>query len=95
MNYISMLVYYIFLSPVLTSKIIPKFCINCKFYKKNIFTSSEFGKCTLFPVEIYDDSYLVNGKVKNDLAHYHYCSTSRSIDRMCGKEGKFYEEKNK
>jgi hypothetical protein len=35
----------------------------------------------------------VNGKPDNNLDKYHYCSTARKFDNMCGKEGKFYEEK--
>jgi hypothetical protein len=109
MKYNSRIFYYIFLSPVLTSKVLPisackfssnsaskigpKFCINCKFYKKDFISFSEFGKCTNFLYYNDNDNYLVNGKINNNLDQYHYCSTARKFENMCGKEGKFYEEK--
>jgi hypothetical protein len=90
-----MIIYPIILSPFLASSITPKLCIDCKFYKKeNFFTSSEFGKCVLFPKENDNDYFLVNG-VNNNKTEYHYCSTSRQVERMCAKQGKFYENKNK
>jgi hypothetical protein len=81
----------IILSPFLANQIIPKLCINCKFYTKKIFFISEYGKCSLFPKENIYDSFLVNGKKPNK--EYYYCYTSREFDNMCGKEGKFYEKK--
>jgi hypothetical protein len=87
------IIYSIILSPFSASQIKPKLCIDCKFYKKeSIFTSNEFGKCSLFLRENDNDYYLVNG-VNNNNKEYHYCSTSRKYDDMCGKEGKFYEKK--
>ena len=74
------------------SQIIPKLCIDCKFYKNNFFTISKFGKCSLFPIEKYDDYFWVNGKNYNN-TEYHFCSTSRKFDDMCGKEGKHFEQK--
>jgi len=88
-----MILYAIILSQLSASQITPKLCIDCKFYKKEFFTFSEFGKCSLFPRENYNDDFLVNGnKNKNNKIEYHYCSTSRQFDHMCGKEGKFYEK---
>ena len=85
----------IFLSPLSASQIIPKLCINCKFYTKNFFSFSEFGKCSLFPKEKDNDYFLVNGNINNNNNNieYHYCATSRNSERMCGEEGKFYEPK--
>ena len=68
-----------------------KFCIDCKFYKNNLFTSSEYGKCSLFSYDV-NDYFLVNGN-SNDKKNYKYCSVSRNYDHMCGKEGTFYEKK--
>ena len=88
-----MIIYSIILSPLSASQIRPKLCIDCKFYTKNVFTSSEFGKCLLFTKENDNDYFLVNGNNHNHNIEYHYCSTSRKYDDMCGKEGKFYENK--
>jgi hypothetical protein len=84
--------FFIFLYLVSSEK--PKLCINCKFYTKDFFTyfiGSEFGKCSRFTLE-KNDNYLVNG-VKKIVTEKYYCSTARIS--TCGKEGKFYEEREK
>lgn len=88
-----MTIYSIFVLPSSACKVGTKFCINCKFYKKDFLTFSEFGKCANFL--FYDDNcnYLVNGKQTNNFDHLHFCSTARKFDHMCGKEAKFYQEK--
>lgn len=88
-----MVIYSVILSLFSASPIKPKLCIDCKFYTKNFFTSSEFGKCSLFPTEKENDYFLVNGNKNNDDVEYHYCSTARKFERMCGEKGKFYEKK--
>ena len=93
MKYNYIIIYSIFVSPLSASQITPKLCINCKFYTKNFFTFSEFGKCSLFPKERDNDYFLVNGIINNNNQEYHYCATSRNSERMCGEEGKFYEKK--
>jgi len=95
MKHIFMSICSIILSLVSGSQIIPKLCVDCKFYTKNFFTLSKFGKCSKFPREETDNYYLVNGKNYNIEDYYHYCSTSRKIHHMCGKEGKFFEKKTK
>jgi hypothetical protein len=67
-------------------------CIHCKHYRNAFFTDSKFGKCALFPIVVKDYYYLVNG-VKPREAPDYYCSTARSCDRMCGEEGKHFEQK--
>jgi len=70
-----------------------KFCVNCKFYLSN-------SRCSHYPK--IDDSelldYLVSGnanKLKNiDDIKYYYCSTARSSERMCTKDGLNYEQKD-
>jgi hypothetical protein len=81
------------LLPFLNSQNKQKLCIDCKFYTKNFFTFSEFGKCSLFATKNEDTNYLVNGKKSDNLDDYHYCATARKFDHMCGKEGKFFEKK--
>jgi hypothetical protein len=80
---------------ILSSTIIkPKFCVDCKFYKKEFFFSSnKFGKCSLYLYPIPINKYfLVDGT--NEKKEYMYCSVVRNGEDMCGSEGKFYEKKN-
>jgi len=101
MKYISMIFNYIFLLSILTTKITqvlatkiePKFCIDCKFYKKEFFSFSEFGKCSKFLFYDDNDYFLVNGKTNWNLDKYYYCSTARKSESMCGKEGQYYEKR--
>ena len=91
-----MMIYPIILSSISANQIRSKICVDCKFYKKEFFTSSEFGKCALFPKEKDIDYFLVNGKNhNNNNIEYHYCATSRKSDSMCGEEGKYYEKNEK
>ena len=95
MNYILLCcIFYNTLSIISANQNIPKFCIDCKFFKNNFFTGSEFGKCSFFPIEKKDyPDYLVNGYKKISKTEYTYCSTARKFEDLCGKEGKFYEKK--
>jgi hypothetical protein len=74
---------------VLTHALTPKLCIHCKHFMHN--SSPEFGKCRLFPRNDIGDNYFVTGKndVKKD---YHYCSTSRQFESLCGNNGKYFIE---
>jgi hypothetical protein len=92
MNNILKIIYFNTLSIFSISQNTPKLCINCKFYTKNFFTNSEFGKCSLFPIKKNNDYFLVNGNYYNN-TEYNYCSILRSSDDMCGKEAKFYQKK--
>ena len=66
-----------------------KFCINCKhFINDSLSGNSEFGKCSLFPIET--GSFFVDGINTN---YYSYASTARGSERLCGKEGKYYKKK--
>ena len=66
-----------------------KFCKDCKFFKKEFFTETKFGHCSRFPFQ-QTDNYLVDGYKDESPINYYYCSTARSSDHMCGKEGKYY-----
>jgi hypothetical protein len=83
---------YSILLPFSDSQLKPNFCVDCRFYRKDFFSSSEFGKCALFPKKEEDSSFFVNGNT-NDKIEYYFCSTARTSDHMCGKEGKYYEKK--
>jgi hypothetical protein len=69
-----------------------KLCINCKYYTKNFFSSSEYGQCRMFIRVNDNDSFLVNG-INNKKIENYYCSTARNSEKMCGQDGKFYERK--
>ena len=57
---------------------------------------NKFGKCKLFSIpETYtDDYFLIDGIKRDDDIDYQYCSIARKYERLCGKEGKFYEKNN-
>ena len=69
-----------------------KYCINCKFFnpsKSNLLQNDDlFGTCLLFPLNNYDE--MVIGKNNRN---YAYCTTTRLMENMCGKNGKKYKEK--
>jgi len=72
-----------------------KFCIRCKHFKNTLGTDATFGKCALFPTEENQLSYLVSGSISDfEAVQYRYCSTVRTHEDMCGKEGKLYERKS-
>jgi hypothetical protein len=93
MNYILFIVCFNILSLFSANPIKPKLCVDCKFFTKDVFTTNKFGKCSLFHYEVDDDTFLVDGVKDNGKVRYHYCSTSRKYEHMCGEEGKFYEKK--
>ena len=65
-----------------------KFCVNCKHFIPHEH-NNEYGKCSLF---VYENSkYLVDGIVRDN--EYYACSTARSWDQLCGKEGVKYRKK--
>ena len=64
MKYILIFIYYSILSTFSVNSTKPKLCIDCKFFRNDLFAGSSFGKCSLFPsVKDNEDSlnYLVNG----------------------------------
>jgi hypothetical protein len=97
MNYILLCIfYYNILSIISSNQNTPKFCKDCKFFKNNFLTGSEYSKCSAFPIiEIEKDNanFLVNGYKKDSKKEFEYCSIARGYEHLCGKEGKFYERK--
>jgi hypothetical protein len=67
-----------------------KFCINCKFFTCDIFSSNKFGKCLLFP--IHDNYFLVNNEQN---VNNHFCVSARSDENMCGEKAKHYVRRYK
>ena len=79
--------------PILSFKEIkPKLCINCKYFITDN-NNDKFGKCSLFPKEANNIFLLVNGIHEEKNIEYHYCSVTRDVENMCGKEGKMYKKK--
>ena len=94
MNYIFLILLSTFLTAFSLQKN-TKICIDCKFFSNNFFTDKNFGKCLLFPYKQDNTDYLVTGINKNEKPEYHYCSTARKFNYMCGEEGKKYEKNDK
>ena len=69
-----------------------KFCKDCRFFKKDFFTETKYGVCSKFPIE-QTDNYLVDGVKALSPIEYSYCSTARTYEKMCGKDGKYFESK--
>ena len=68
----------------------------------NLETDPNLGKCSLFPnrdVEKETKGMLINELVSGEKYErinsldFKYCTTARSFDDMCGKEGRFYKTK--
>ena len=89
MKYIFAILCSIFLPVFSLNEITPKFCINCKFFKKKFGSDDKYAKCLLFTNIQYDKDYLVTGLKHID---YYFCSTARDCDNMCGKEGKMFKD---
>jgi hypothetical protein len=70
-----------------------KLCKNCKFFKKPKNKDVVSGKCVLFPIIEDNVDFLITGRDKFITEHYYQCITARSMDDMCGKNGKLYQEK--
>jgi hypothetical protein len=71
----------------------PKFCVNCKFFKRDLFFSPRYGECLKFPKYNVLDYSIVSGKNISGDVSYDYCVIVRNYENMCGKNGKFYEER--
>ena len=90
MNNIIMKIILLFLSIVSG---FDKLCMNCKHFKRDIFTPSRFGKCKKFLTIDDNVNHLINGKKQEKTENMHYCSTARKFDILCGEEGVGYEPK--
>ena len=91
MTYLFLILLSILLSPFSASKLTPnkpKLCIDCKFFKKDLF-SNKYGKCSMFIIKDDNKSFLVDG-IDRTRIEYQYCAVARKYDYMCGEEGKLY-----
>jgi hypothetical protein len=92
MNHI-IIIFLSIILPILSLKAYkPKLCINCKHFIDDS-DSPSYGKCSLFVKEEDTRDFLVTGIKGMVTKEYHYCSTSRWHDGMCGEEGKMYKKK--
>jgi hypothetical protein len=67
-------------------------CVQCKFFKKDFWSDSKFGKCALYPKPMEDDSYFVTGRKTTQKIEYTFCSIARTDESMCGNDGKYYQK---
>lgn len=90
------LILNIFIS-VYSCPIKPKFCIDCKFFTKQKYANDNHGVCTMFAKEdiahYTDEDFLVTGIKTERPIEYYFCSTCRSSEKLCGQEGKSFEER--
>ena len=70
-----------------------KLCMNCKHFKKDIFTPSKYAQCSKFLIIDTNVDHLIDGKRREEKKNMHYCSTARKFDILCGEEGVGYEPK--
>ena len=71
----------------------PKLCINCKFFKNDLFMDDKFGKCLKSPKVNDIDYFLVSGVKPSTKKEYHFCSIVRMYNPECGPDGKLFEPK--
>ena len=86
---------YWFLLFFITTTTSTKFCYQCKHFRRYpglFYLDTGFGTCSMNPKMIENIDYLVTGSITK-VDEYHYCSTSRRFDSMCGPLGNKYEKK--
>lgn len=88
MNYFSFIIACMFLVAG-SVKLKTKFCVNCKYFIPDNFGNNAYGKCSLFTYD--NNKYLVDGIVRNN--DYYLCSTSRTVNDLCGKEATRYKKR--
>ena len=68
----------------------PKLCVNCIHFMPDD-TSDKYGKCDQFIIESDNNYGLMTGEYIEEFNDFHYCTTARNFDHMCGKHGKKYK----
>ena len=71
----------------------PKLCINCKFFKNDLFQDNKYGKCMKFPKVNDIDYFLVSGVKPAKKIDYNFCSIVRMYNPECGPDAKLFEHK--
>ena len=94
------LLFTLFYASFLCNALKQKYCVNCRFFIKNInYQGIEdddplFGKCSLFPIrnDYEYSNFLVSGiKQLETPQEYRHCSTARCFDDMCGEKASLYK----
>jgi len=67
--------------------------MNCKYFKRDLFSPSRFAKCKKFLIVDNNVDFLIDGKKIELPETMYYCSTARKFDHLCGEEGTSYESK--
>jgi hypothetical protein len=72
-----------------------KFCKDCKFFVKDYMNGDCYGRCSRYPFisDNLRNIYLVTGDTKDPYTYFKYCTEVRQDERLCGDEGKDYQEK--
>ena len=83
----------ILLFSIATTFAFDELCINCKHFKKGIFTPSMFSKCNKFVRTDNNVKHLIDGKSQKEKSENIYCSTARMFEHLCGENGNGYEAK--
>ena len=91
MNNIIMKIILLFCVSIVSA--LDKLCMNCKHFKRDIFTPSKYAQCKKFLIIDKNVNYLIDGKRKEETKNMYYCSTARSFDNLCGEDGTGYEAK--
>lgn len=68
----------------------PKLCVNCKFYLP--YRDARFSKCAKLSKDDDKGYQYITDEIFTEDIEYYYCSTARTMDRLCGKDAKMYEE---
>lgn len=70
-----------------------KQCVNCKHFRlNNPLASAENGKCVLYPMINTNKKNLFSRYINE--VDYERCIVVRNNEEMCGKNGKYYEDRN-
>lgn len=70
-----------------------KQCVNCKHFRLNHpLSNPENGKCVLYPIVNTNKKNLFSRYI-NEI-DYERCIVVRNKEEMCGKDGKYYEDRN-
>ena len=71
-----------------------RLCVNCKFFRNDLFLEDIYGKCMKSPKVNDVDYFLVTGVKPIKKRDYNYCSIVRKYNPECGPEGKLFEPRH-
>ena len=105
MHYLILISFLAFTIPFVTSisipkaiktkaKTQPKFCVDCKHFMPSSDSSTEYGKCSMFPMfptGTSNPKFLVTGN-PGIAESYYFCTTARTSSDLCGQSAKKYKK---